>query len=107
MFGVKTHQRRDLVEGLTRVLVVLGKNQKYDTDQTLLSKIFWPTVKHDVMAHDSYNCMENSNALPTYPFPTQRVNNSFVSDNFEGRWIVPEKCPIECRPTDHQDWEYC
>lgn len=49
MFGVKTHQRRDLVEGLTRVLVVLGKNQKYDTDQTLLSKIFWPTVKHDVV----------------------------------------------------------
>lgn len=111
MFGVKTHQRRDLVEGLTRVLVVLGKNQKYDTDQTLLSKIFWPTVMHDVMAHDSYNCMENSynsyKLIPTYPFPTQRVNNSFVSDNFEGRWIVPEKCPIECRPTDHQDWEYC
>jgi hypothetical protein len=49
MFGVKVYQRRDLVEGLTRVLINFGHNQKYDTDQILLSKIFWPSVKHDVV----------------------------------------------------------
>ncbi len=49
MFGVKVYQRRDLVEGLTRVLINFGQNQKYDTDQILLSKIFWPSVKHDVV----------------------------------------------------------
>jgi len=49
MFGAKVYQRRDLIEGLTRVLISFGQNQKYDTDQVLLSKIFWPSVKHDVV----------------------------------------------------------
>lgn len=49
LFGVKVKQRRDLIEGLTRVLINFGQNQKYDTDQIILSKVFWPSVKHDVV----------------------------------------------------------
>lgn len=49
LFGAKVSQRRDLIEGLTLALINYGQNQKYETDQTLLSKILWPTVKHDVV----------------------------------------------------------
>lgn len=49
MFGVKNFQRRDLIDGLVRILVGEGQNQRYDTDQDLLAKIVWPVAKHDVV----------------------------------------------------------
>ena len=52
LFGVKLNQRRDLISGLTRVLINYGQNQRYDTDQNLLSKIFWTSVKHDVVKNN-------------------------------------------------------
>ena len=54
MFGVKLFQRRDLIEGLGRVLINLGQNQKYETDQELLAKIVWPIAKHDLVRLDVY-----------------------------------------------------
>lgn len=127
MFGVKIHKRRDLVRGLTLALISFAQNQRYDTDQRALYRIFWPTVKQDVvrdislskkthqtklshayqMAHDSFHCEEKFNFLPTFAFPTRRVDFTFVSDGPSRRWIKPSECPVACRPDDHKDWIYC
>ncbi len=49
MFGIKVHQRRDLIEGLARALMVSGQNQDSVHDQASLDQIVWPTAKHDVV----------------------------------------------------------
>lgn len=49
LFGVKNFQRRDLVEGLGRILINYGQVDKYNLDQELLANIVWPVAKHDVV----------------------------------------------------------
>jgi hypothetical protein len=49
MWGVKLDQRRDLVQGLTRAMILAGQNQQKSTDQDLLDKIFWPSAQYDVV----------------------------------------------------------
>lgn len=49
MFGAKIHQRRDLIQGLTRTLIFSGQNQYVLHDQTALSEILWPIAKYDVV----------------------------------------------------------
>ena len=57
--------------------------------------------------HDSYGCHSPWNALTSRPFPTRRVNFTFVSDRRGADWVKPETCPVACRPPDHLDWQYC
>lgn len=49
LFGVKNFRRRDLVEGLGRILINYGQVDKYNLDQELLANIVWPVAKHDVV----------------------------------------------------------
>jgi hypothetical protein len=49
MWGVKLHQHRELVEGLTRAMIMAGQNEEKYTDQTLLDKIVWPSAQYDVV----------------------------------------------------------
>jgi hypothetical protein len=49
MFGVKLHQRRDLIEGLARALILSGQNIIGHQDQASLDKIVWPVAKYDVV----------------------------------------------------------
>ena len=48
MWGAKIHQRRDLVEGLTRALILAGQGSAV-MDQNSLSAIVWPVAKYDVV----------------------------------------------------------
>ncbi|XP_046450976.1 uncharacterized protein LOC124199264 isoform X2 [Daphnia pulex] len=111
MWGVKLHQRRDLIEGLTRAMILAGQDQVKSTDQTLLDKIVWPAAQYDVMAHDSYHCQRNElkkkSPLKVLPFPTMRNGSYFVGGVGENSNEIPSKCPVTCRPPDHKDWEYC
>ena len=50
MWGVKLDQRRDLVQGLTRTMILAGRNQDKGTDQSLLEKILWPSAQYDVVS---------------------------------------------------------
>ena len=45
----------------------------------------------------------------TSPFPVQRENgtNNFVASVATSNDVLLTKCPLKCRPKDHQDWEYC
>ena len=43
------YKKRLLVEGLTKVMFNFGTAEGYNLDQTLLQKIFWPSVKDDAV----------------------------------------------------------
>ena len=49
MWGAKLFQRRDLIEGLMRELMLPGQNQIGYQDQASLDKILWPVAKLDVV----------------------------------------------------------
>ena len=49
MWGAKLFQRRDLIEGLMRALMLPGQNQIGYQDQASLDKILWPVAKLDVV----------------------------------------------------------
>ena len=64
------------------------------------------------MVHDSYHCtninVTRGTPLKPFAFPTQRENFRFVGEVVKTDIIVPpQKCPMECRPFIHKDWEYC
>ncbi|KAI9562681.1 hypothetical protein GHT06_010135 [Daphnia sinensis] len=109
MWGAKLDQRRDLMEGLTRALIVAGQGGDKHTDQNSLNNILWPTAQFDVMAHDSYQCQNNQmlskSPLKVYPFPTMRNGSYYVGGI--GQQLTPDTCPVACRPPDHKDWEFC
>ena len=50
MWGAKVHQRRDLIEGLTRALVLTGQDQASGKDQGSVASIVWPVAKFDVVS---------------------------------------------------------
>lgn len=109
MWGAKLYQRRDLIEGLTRALIVAGQGGDKSTDQNSLNNILWPTAQFDVMAHDSYQCQNNQmlskSPLKVYPFPTMRNGSCYVGGI--GQQLTADKCPVACRPPNHKDWEFC
>ena len=49
MFGAKTALKRKRIQQLTTEMITLGNDQIKTTDQALLDKIFWPTVKDDAV----------------------------------------------------------
>jgi len=49
MFGIKVAQRRDLVQGLARAMILSGQNRVHGQDQTSLDQILWPAAKLDVV----------------------------------------------------------
>ncbi|KAK7084321.1 hypothetical protein SK128_018624 [Halocaridina rubra] len=90
--------RKNLIEHTTHEKV----------DQQILQEYMWPVVKKDVIMHDSYLCELFPGSLP---FPSKRVNLTFVGmrsyrELFMGD-NVETPCPVECRPPNHKDWEYC
>lgn len=50
MWGVKVNQRRDLIEGLGRALVLSGQNPNKGQDQIAMADILWPVAKYDVVS---------------------------------------------------------
>ena len=79
------------------------RNEK-GPDQRLMTGFYWDLAKPDSVGHDSYLCKRYPN---TKAFPTQRWMN--ISLNFVGSEsnMLKKKCPPQCRPKNHQDWEYC
>jgi len=77
-------------------------------DQIVLNRYVWPLLMGDSMHHDAYLCTLYKGSIP---FPRQR-NTTY---NFVGcrrpcyglEEDTPRKCPIECRPAQHKDWEFC
>ena len=51
MRGAQLHQRRDLIEGLMRALVLASQNQIGWQDQASFDTIVWPVAKYDVSSY--------------------------------------------------------
>lgn len=51
MWGAKVHQRRDLIGGLMRAMILRAQNQVAFEDQDSLADIVWPTAKFDVVGY--------------------------------------------------------
>ena len=82
-------------------------------DQSFLAIEIWGEAKSDALAHDSFLCKINYGHKPS-PFPTRRPSanetNCFIGCMRPccGREKMPfPECPIECRPKDHLEWNYC
>ncbi|KAG7163831.1 hypothetical protein Hamer_G019100 [Homarus americanus] len=86
----------------------MGRRGYFD-DQFLLTAVVYPTMKGQVMAHDSYLCGRYEN--DSKPWPTQRQEGAFVGarrykKQFQNE-IIRQRCPRECRPPEHPGWLYC
>ena len=80
-------------------------------DQFLLDWYLWPVAKENMVCHDSYWC-ETFTSPYNRAWPTRRLmQGDTIYRNFVGStWRkdkLDKKCPEQCRPKNHMDWEYC
>lgn len=102
----------NLTEGLRKEFIKKGYckgscKSPGKSDQDLLREILWPIALNDSISHGSFTCKMFPN---TRPFPTRLKDISlWVGHSYQWKGLVRinYKCPIECRPKDHPDWEYC
>ena len=73
-------------------------------DQSVLRSYAWPLVRENALIHDSYLC---KTGLKGEPFPTKRSQSGEFVGQARGGLVRAAVCPKECRPNDHQDWEFC
>ena len=75
-------------------------------DQDVLKKYVWIWAKHSSVQHDSYLCkvFKGSRA-----YPTERKNepNNYIAAVSIDNETLWKKCPIQCRPRNHPEWEHC
>ncbi|CAF0877061.1 unnamed protein product [Rotaria sp. Silwood1] len=108
------YRNRLLFFRLFSILLDKNKVQQYSFahDQTLLTELIWPKIKHQTLAFDSYTCQQFQEGQQ-YPFPTQRPSRDChvgcvrpcCQNSSQIRFNKP--CPQECRPKNHRDWIYC
>ncbi|XP_066949025.1 uncharacterized protein [Macrobrachium rosenbergii] len=80
----------------------------HSRDQLNLSWLLWPTFKKNHTAHDAYSCLEYPESRP---FPTKRLNFTFIGMRTSRNEFAHDKinipCPVQCRPANHKDWTFC
>ena len=79
-----------------------GESQR-EGDQDFLREHIYDLIVNNSIVHDSYHC---SKYADSEPFPTQRKSMDHVGSIVSSKKII-FICPIECRPINHKDWEYC
>ena len=86
--------------------VFWAERKSWGPDQNFLNRYIWPWARLSSLSHDSYSCNKFPN---TRPFPTRRESgpNNFVAAVVEVGVSLQEPCPVECRPSNHQDWVTC
>lgn len=103
MWGAKnTNGNIQQMQSLLHEMLKQSLNGPKNLDQVLLKKVIWPVAKRDMICHDSYYCKKFEG---TKPWPSQRVNGTFVGDKDNMR--IKTECPKECRPPKHEDWLFC
>ncbi len=85
-----------------------GTKTKKGPDQFFLTDHVYPLIKSQSIIHDSYLCQHYRDSKP---FPTQRIGNCFIGSpqknqaNCELKKFI--ECPIDCRPIEHRNWNFC
>lgn len=116
MWGLRTHLDRSLSSMLFNYVIsewvaknynLKGKSPR-DADQDFLRYYIYDRIKSNSTIHDSYFCTKY---LDSQPFPTRRQVQDYVGSVRSAlnlnRKVTIFKCPIECRPVNHKDWEFC
>ncbi len=78
-------------------------------DQFFLRENVYPLIRSNSIIQDSYLCMMYRDSIP---FPTKRRGICFSAAGWRDYECFNQTsdyfiCPVECRPKDHQDWNYC
>ena len=110
MWCIKPVNNRSMARNYLETILKKAVTYTLNIDQPLLNKVIWdniyPSREKYVMQHDSFFCKHYEG---TIPFPTKRKDNmEFVGcPGHSCNWRNMPKCPKDCRPKNHQDWEYC
>ncbi|XP_042864461.1 uncharacterized protein LOC122248488 [Penaeus japonicus] len=110
MFGGCGFWHREVLERIRGTIFRFSHKDSHPSyyDQVNEVRFLWPTIQKSFIAHDSYLCKYFPGSRP---FPTRRVNRTFVGMRQYRKEIkgdmVKQPCPVACRPPKHKDWEYC
>lgn len=111
MWGFYNSRSRDLANNIFRNINDTKLRAQYfgrkGNDQAFLSNYVYRQIKDNSVIHDSNLCRMYRDSEP---FPTRRVGYCHVglrNENCANESKDVSRCPVECRPKDHQDWEKC
>lgn len=111
LWGGKNHLNMTLAIHLRSLLLGKQPEPQYGFDQQTLNKVVWPVIRSDAMIHDCYHCEEIEKYGHMTPWPTRRKGFTYVgygpTKDDVSKGLTNKKCPVNCRPTGHKDWEYC
>ena len=116
LWGVKTSQIRHKHFEIWKKYVFAPIDGKKHWDQTLLQQYIYRNnleyMEENTMFHDSYCCNRFPN-VHHRPFQVKRDrygNWCGGGQNYVLKYnklVRANKCPIECRPEKHREWEFC
>ncbi|CAG7818630.1 unnamed protein product [Allacma fusca] len=79
--------------------------QPRPTDQEILSRVVYEPHKNKILTHDSYTCYFYNDNIP---FPTERLpSKDYVGFIASDPSELDKMCPVACRPSYGQNWDYC
>ncbi|CAF0866477.1 unnamed protein product [Brachionus calyciflorus] len=114
MWSFKNFKDRKLAKEIYDLVIDKNLSVKYKPngnsrkgyDQHFLSHHVYHRINMKSTVHDSYLCKRYPNSRP---FPSKRIGDCFVGRTGfcnESR-VDYGRCPKECRPPNHLDWENC
>ena len=111
MWGMKTSIDRSLSRSIFSMLMNQTLCKQYmpsnpgknELDQDFLRNHVYELLVRNATIHDSYFCGRFNDSQP---FPTQRTIKDYIGSHAHAKTIILQ-CPIDCRPIEHKDWEYC
>ncbi|XP_076031907.1 uncharacterized protein LOC143019810 [Oratosquilla oratoria] len=92
-----------------REKIFMITSNKRGLDQFALRTYLYPAIQGQVLEHDAFYCKRFKNSVP---FPSQRdPSGDFIGARAYRQEYrnekINKKCPVECRPAKHPEWEYC
>ena len=124
MWGFYNERNRTIANKVYRLLVDreisynYKRNNKRGMDQAYPIRYIFPFIREVTMTHDSYFCMTREYKTgEKRPFSVRRDGACWIGLYRVGRYVTEYdcktgnatlfKCPVECRPKEHQDWIHC
>ena len=106
LFCVNARLDRKLVARVQRLS--RARSAPVAVSQSTFENNVWDVVRANVTQHDSYRCHSDDYRMAHAPFPSERGKRSeYVGCKRPCLTDEVPTCPVECRPRDHQDWDYC
>ncbi|XP_023324060.1 uncharacterized protein LOC111698059 isoform X2 [Eurytemora carolleeae] len=111
MWGGRNYQNMTLALEVRKAYMRVQPSEAKSSDQDVLISEVYPLLRDFSLIHDSHGCVSGLVGANMAPYPTRRVGFTFVG--YGPSWnhmmwaLANSPCPVECRPPNHQDWDYC